>query len=693
MKRAMRQAFGFPFRAWLVACILLVGCSLRPREPASAGSAETAPAAATRPAEAAQVSSPLIPVSADDAVWGNPDAWVTLVGFFDAQCAFCQKVWPTILRLGEEYGPGRLRLVFKHHALPFHPLGRPAAVAAQLVLESRGPRAFVQYYGAVLGAGADPTFVRRTALEFGVDRARLQRALSDPSDPAQRKVDADTELAGRLGLTGTPSFVVNGRAIVGAHPMENFMAVIASELAAVGDLVAAGVPPSALYPSRVAANWKAKPERRDAAPQAPDSTRYQVAIAGAPAQGPRDAPVTIVEFVDLECPFCKRADTTIQEILRRYPGRVRRVVKHHPLPFHKRALPAAMLALEARAERGDAAHFDAIRRLFASAPRLEEPDLLAVAQELRLDPVRVRRALDREAYRDTIERDSAQATELDVRGTPSFFVNGVRIQGAQPLEKFLEVIETELKVAQTLVDRGVPRARVYDELMKTAKAPPPPETRSVAPPTAANPARGPAGAPIVIQIFADFECPFCRRVQETIKAVDRSFPGQIRWVWRNLPLSFHRRAREAAMAALEAYAERGSSGFWQMHDLLFSGQAEPGGLEHPALLGYATRLGLDRRRFEAALANHQHESAIQTDERDARDAAISGTPSFVVNGYLLQGAQPPGAFKRVIDYARKHPVPPVSAPAKSLPPVAPPAPSPRPRRDQALRIPWELGPV
>ena len=136
---------------------------------------------------------------------------------------------------------------------------------------------------------------------------------------------------------------------------------------------------------------------------------------------------------------------------------------------------------------------------------------------------------------------------------------------------------------------------------------------------------------------------------ESLKAaLAREFPRELRIEWRDLPLSFHAQARVAAEAAQEAFAQRGDVGFWAMHDLLFAHQGDPGGLEVPALRGYAARIGLDVARFDAALERRVHAPAIDADVAAAAQAGITGTPGAVVNGYFVSGARELRVFRRAV---------------------------------------------
>ncbi len=152
-------------------------------------------------------------------------------------------------------------------------------------------------------------------------------------------------------------------------------------------------------------------------------------------------------------------------------------------------------------------------------------------------------------------------------------------------------------------------------------------------------------------MFSEFQCPFCKRAAPTIEALERAFPGQIRVVWRNRPLSMHKNAEIASEAAMEAFAQKGSAGFFAMYELLFAAQGQPDGLERPALERYAAQLGLDPAGFALALDTRAHKARIDADSRIADAAGITGTPAFVINGYFVNGAQPLSKFNRIVKRA------------------------------------------
>ncbi len=593
-------------------------------------------------------SSEQIPITSADAVWGNPNAPVTLVEFTDFQCPFCSRAHATVQQIKREYGPEKLRVVTKHHPLPFHKDALPAAIAAQAVFELRGIDAFDTYVDSLFQG--QRVLTDDNLVGWAQDVGVSQRALIDRvRDPKLRsKVEADTELANKIGAVGTPAFRINGATLAGAQPADKFRELIDAELEAAKQLARKGTPPNAVYAHRVAENFV--PYKKSSPRRTPknDLAVYKVPIGKSPTKGPANALVTIVEFTDFECPYCRKVQPTLKQLDAKFPGKLRFVFKHNPLPFHQGARPAAALSMEARAQRGNKGFFAATKALFAAPAPMDEPALLQIAKDLKLNPARVKWALKKKTHDSKIQADQDLAFGLEARGTPHFFINGRRLSGAQPLAKFEKLVREQLAKAEAMVQAGTPKAMVYAKIIKDGKGPKPPETKKIPAAGRGLPSRGKAWAPIVLQVFSDFQCPFCSRLEPTLDKVEKAFPGQVRIVWRNLPLAFHKDARPAAAAALEAFAQKGNKGFWAMHKLLFESQKN---LKRADLEGYASRIGLDVARFKKALDDGRHDKKIKADEDIAKAAGIRGTPGTVINGYFLSGAQPLARFKQVIRMA------------------------------------------
>ena len=169
--------------------------------------------------------------------------------------------------------------------------------------------------------------------------------------------------------------------------------------------------------------------------------REKVDSSGHPALGPASAPVTIVEFSDFQCPFCRAAEPTLKELRTKYGDKVRIVYMDYPLPFHNHSMDAARAA-RCAGEQGKFWPFhDA---LFADQKKLAPDDLKATAQTLGLNPAKFNACLDQTKYTDQVNKDEDAGKKVGVNGTPGFFVNGRFISGAQKPEAFEEIIDEEL---------------------------------------------------------------------------------------------------------------------------------------------------------------------------------------------------------------------------------------------------------
>ncbi|MBC8074235.1 MAG: thioredoxin domain-containing protein, partial [Deltaproteobacteria bacterium] len=212
---------------------------------------------------------------------------------------------------------------------------------------------------------------------------------------------------------------------------------------------------------------KAEPPGPKVVAGRPDpSARYRVDIADAYADGSSDARVTVVVFSDFQCPFCARVQPTLDELQNAYKGDVRVVAKHNPLAFHPNAMIAARAA-EAAGKQGK--FWEMHDKLYANPKALAQRDLEGYAKELKLDVSAFRRDMDAKDVQDRIGAHVAQAKQLGASGTPSFFVNGRVLVGAQPLESFKALVDEELAAADAIIAGGVARSAVYDQLMATAK--------------------------------------------------------------------------------------------------------------------------------------------------------------------------------------------------------------------------------
>ena len=158
--------------------------------------------------------------------------------------------------------------------------------------------------------------------------------------------------------------------------------------------------------------------------------------------------------------------------------------------------------------------------------------------------------------------------------------------------------------------------------------------------------RGSPLAPVTLVEYGDFECPYCGRAEPVVRDL-LAGDGELRYVWRHLPLlDVHPHAQLAAEAS-EAAAAQGA--FWEMHALLF---AHSDALRPEQLIGYAAELGLDVERFERDLARHAFAGRVTADVDGADLSGVSGTPTFFVNGHRHQGAYDVGTLSTAVRLAR-----------------------------------------
>jgi protein-disulfide isomerase len=178
-----------------------------------------------------------------------------------------------------------------------------------------------------------------------------------------------------------------------------------------------------------------------------DAPRMTVALAATdPAVGPASAPVTIVEFSDFQCPFCQRVEPTLKRLRQTYGDKLRIVWKDFPLTqIH----PQAFKAGEAGHCAGDQGkYWEYHDRLFANQQALQPADLKKHATDLGLDGAAFGSCLDSSKYGERVRDGVSQGTALGVNSTPTVFINGRRLSGAQPLEVFVATIDEELSRAK-----------------------------------------------------------------------------------------------------------------------------------------------------------------------------------------------------------------------------------------------------
>ncbi|OGW77910.1 MAG: hypothetical protein A2Z83_02435 [Omnitrophica bacterium GWA2_52_8] len=417
------------------------------------------------------------------------------------------------------------------------------------------------------------------------------------------KIDANITKAKSMGVSGTPAFFINGAMISGAQPYEQFKAAVDRAL-----------DPSIPPPSAPA-------------PAAPAKAQFQD-LDSRPSQGPKNAPVTVIEVSDFHCPFCGKVKPALDQLMKDYNGKIRLVWMHYPLPMHKNAR-LVHEASECAAEQGKFWEFK--EKVFANQQAYQdEASLKSLAKEIGLKEKNFSECVSTSRYKDKIEKDIKAAGSAGVNGTPSFFINGVILTGARPYDQFKAAVDNALNPGSA---------------PPPAAAPARPKARPVTEEDIrGRPATGPDKASVTLIEVSDFHCPFCQRAVATLDQVMQKYEGKVRHIWLHFPLPFHKDAFRVHEAA-ECAARQGK--FWEYKAKIFADSNQY--KTDDALKALAAELKLKANDFSKCLESGQAKAAVEKDMETAASLGVSGTPSFLINGELLVGAKPLEEFSRVID--------------------------------------------
>ena len=176
--------------------------------------------------------------------------------------------------------------------------------------------------------------------------------------------------------------------------------------------------------------------------QATVAARVPVSANRGFVRGAMEAPVTIVEFTDFQCPYCKTATDTVKQVLEKYPGKVKWVFRDFPIPRLHPEAPKAHEAARCAGEQGKFWEYHDL--LFDRSPRQAPADLKRYANDLKLGTAAFDQCLDSGKQAGEVNSDVQDGVRLRVEGTPTFFINGRRLAGSEPLATFQKIIDSEL---------------------------------------------------------------------------------------------------------------------------------------------------------------------------------------------------------------------------------------------------------
>jgi protein-disulfide isomerase len=373
---------------------------------------------------------------------GRKDALVTIVMFGDFECQHCRAVIGAVDEVLSQHGDD-VRLVFRHLPLEnVHTWARPAAKAALAATEQDK---FWAMHDALFERGnrLDADTIESAAREAGLDM--VQYATDLASAEVDRRLQRDIDAAAKFGIRGTPAFFVNGRYLGGRQSASAFNAVINEELERAKKFVQRrGNTRKRLYEDMLShfAPEVVQPETAIALPSL-DAKRYTVSTDGLPRKGTNAfAQVEIIECGDFDCPFCARSRKVLEETLDKFPS-VSLFFAHNPLDYHPGAEAAARAAQAAKAQGKFWEMHDELFKDQRSKARTDE-DYKRYAARLGLDVKKFEEDYASDKTAKAVADQQTLCSENDASVTPTFFVNGRRVTGAQTAEQLEALVEAEL---------------------------------------------------------------------------------------------------------------------------------------------------------------------------------------------------------------------------------------------------------
>lgn len=583
---------------------------------------------------------------------GPKDAPVTVVNFSDFQCPFSKRSVDLMEILMKKYD-GKVRYVFKHFPLSFHKWGKPASHAA-IAAQNQGKfwEYYTKLYSDVKNISEETLVAYAKDLKLDMDKFDADRKSAETA----AKVQADITQGSLFGVRGTPTLFINGVRIVGANNAK-IEELIIKQIAVGEQLKAKGVkdPYSELVKNGLT---KFTPPKREAPAVSEDVYKVEFP-AHAPVWGSEDALVTLVLFDDFECPFCSRLYGTYEQLKKDYDGKIRIAFVNLPLGFHKKAKDAAYL--------GAAAHkqgkfWEVYSFLFSKQKEWNRvPDfkewLESHKSEIPADWETLKKDMENKKIESLVEEDIKTAGALGLRGTPASFVNGRFISGALPIETFKKVIDEELKKAE---GKGLKGDALYREIIKDGKPAVAKNNGNKAekedPDKVYNvtlngkeAAKGSKNPKVTIIEFSDFQCPYCSRANSTVNGVVEKYKNDVKLVYKNFPLGFHKDAKPASVFARAVKNLYGDEKFFKVADLLYAKQNEWKGRTDEKFEAYAKEIGADWAKVKAEMAKPETEAAVSEDIREAGKHNIRSVPAFFINGKKVSGAKPAEFFESMIE--------------------------------------------
>ncbi len=365
---------------------------------------------------AAKTEPPAVETKPLSFVRGPDNAPLKIEQFSDFFCPYCKKQAAVFSELRKKY-PDQIQMTFRHFPLSGEP-GEGTFPLHEASVCAAEQSKFWEFHDFVFQSKERVT-VEAVTRAIGLNDGDLKNCLQ--AERGRSQVLGDLADAHARGVDGAPTFFMNGEKVTGMRPFNYFAEKIDPELAA-----------------KLAAERKAKKEALD--------RQIDFTEAGRPAQGPEQAPVTIVEFSDFHCFFCQKLAPSLDQIMLDYPGKIRRVWRHFPLPIHPQA-PYAHVAAECAHAQGKFWEFH--NAVFADTAKARtQEDFKRIAGAIGLDAASFNSCYENEATKKKVENDVLLGFSKNVGSTPTLIINGELAVGAKPIEKLKEMIDRKLAEAQ-----------------------------------------------------------------------------------------------------------------------------------------------------------------------------------------------------------------------------------------------------
>ncbi|MSP91115.1 MAG: hypothetical protein EXR79_04820 [Myxococcales bacterium] len=347
-----------------------------------------------------------------------------------------------------------------------------------------------------------------------------------------------------------------------------------------------------------------------------------------PKSGPDTADIKIVVFAALGQPEVAEFAPALVEAEKKYGKQIQIIWKQKViLPPHPDTPIAGEAMLAAHAQGKFRPFWDKVTR---SGQAVDRGSLVSIAKEVGIDIGRFEKDLDTGRHRGRALKDGLLANEIAAHSNPNIAVNGVRLSPPKNWDHLRELIDAQIEKAKGM--GGKKGWELYDSIVKDGK-----QFEQTAGPKVAiahdgSPTFGNPNAKVAVEVYEDFQCPFCSKLAPSIKEFAKKFPNDVKIVYKHMPLtSIHDKAQMASEASMAAHAQ---GKFWEYHDVLYANQQA---LDRADLERYAQQVGLNMEQFKRDLEMGTGKDTIKRDAAEGERNGVSGTPAVYMNGLKYQG--------------------------------------------------------